>query len=560
VTTPTTPTTPTPLRALRAPVCWWLLLLTVGLMTRPPIPIDETRYLAVAWEMWQRGDLLVPHLLGEPYAHKPPLLFWGMHLGWWLFGVSDWWARLVAPLFGLATLVLAVRTAAWWWPARPGVMQTAPWLLVGALFWSVFATLTMFDLLVAASALAGALGLALAAMRGQRRGFLLAGVAIGVGLLAKGPVILLHVLPLAAAAPWWAGLPRERWWRWFGGCALALALGTAVALAWAVPASLRGGDGYANAILWHQSTGRITGAGGQDLNPHRHGWWWLLPFVPVLLFPWALWPPAWRALRRLPAAAASDPGIRWCLCWCGSVLLLHSLISGKQPHYLIPLVAPALLLLARLFDESDRTVTRRDHWPVVAVLAIVCLALLVAPRLDPAILGLLSAGNSEAAPQAWGPAIGLLPGLVATALTITFIALPATTQLPAIRRLAITGILLLVALHLCLMEAVRPAYDVTPMARRIGAWQDQGIAVARIAPYRGEYQFLGRLTAAPSEIALRDLPAWTRAHPTGMVLMTMGAKRPLPRGITPPDEEVPFRGMRLGIWRADRMLWSGEDD
>ena len=27
-------------------------------LARPVLPVDETRYLAVAWEMWQRGDLL----------------------------------------------------------------------------------------------------------------------------------------------------------------------------------------------------------------------------------------------------------------------------------------------------------------------------------------------------------------------------------------------------------------------------------------------------------------------------------------------------------------------
>ena len=71
----------------------WFALLLLSLLTRPLLPVDETRYLAVAWEMWQRGDFLVPFLNGAPYSDKPPLFFWLMHAGWWLFGVTEWWPR-----------------------------------------------------------------------------------------------------------------------------------------------------------------------------------------------------------------------------------------------------------------------------------------------------------------------------------------------------------------------------------------------------------------------------------------------------------------------------------
>ena len=76
----------------------WLLLVPAALFFRPPMPVDETRYLAVAWEMWSQGDFVLPTLNGEAYSHKPPLLFWIIHAGWAAFGVNEWWPRLVAPL------------------------------------------------------------------------------------------------------------------------------------------------------------------------------------------------------------------------------------------------------------------------------------------------------------------------------------------------------------------------------------------------------------------------------------------------------------------------------
>src|SRR4029453_17373441 len=77
----------------------WALLAALPLALRPMLPVDETRYATVAWEMWTRGDFLVPHLNGLPYSDKPPLLFWLCHLGWWLFGVNEWWPRLVPAVF-----------------------------------------------------------------------------------------------------------------------------------------------------------------------------------------------------------------------------------------------------------------------------------------------------------------------------------------------------------------------------------------------------------------------------------------------------------------------------
>ena len=43
------------------------MLTAVVVISRPILPVDETRYLSVAWEAHQRGDYLVSHLNGEPY-------------------------------------------------------------------------------------------------------------------------------------------------------------------------------------------------------------------------------------------------------------------------------------------------------------------------------------------------------------------------------------------------------------------------------------------------------------------------------------------------------------
>ncbi|HKQ31251.1 MAG TPA: hypothetical protein VJS66_08205, partial [Burkholderiales bacterium] len=98
---------------LKFSVIWiglWALLAAASLIVRNLWPNDETRVLGIAWEMWSRRSFLVPYLNGQPELH-PPFLFWLIHAGWSVFGVAEWWARLVAPLGALASLVVIQRIA-----------------------------------------------------------------------------------------------------------------------------------------------------------------------------------------------------------------------------------------------------------------------------------------------------------------------------------------------------------------------------------------------------------------------------------------------------------------
>ncbi len=182
----------------------WLAVIVSALLTRPLLPVDETRYAAVAWEMWARGEFLVPWLNGEPYSHKPPLFFWLIHAGWWLTGVNEWVVRLLPSLLALLTLLLGTRLATQLWPGDRQAQAAVPWVLTGSVLFTAFASWVQIDLLLVLCTLLAMSGL-LDASRGRRAGWLLTATGIGLGVLAKGPVILLHVLPVALLAPALAG-------------------------------------------------------------------------------------------------------------------------------------------------------------------------------------------------------------------------------------------------------------------------------------------------------------------------------------------------------------------
>ncbi len=505
----------------------WLLLVGVALGVRPVLPVDETRYLAVAWEMWLRGDLLVPHLNGVPYSEKPPLLFWLIDAGWGLFGVNAWWPRLVPALFGLASLGLAALLARRLWPERPEVAAAAPLVLLGSLAWTVYASLLMFDLLIAACTLFVLLGV-LAAWRGQAWGWALAGVAAGLGLLAKGPVVLIAPGGVILLAPWWGGRagPPGGWWRWALGALGALALAAGIGLAWALPAAAAGGDSYGAAILFRQTEQRVL----HDVA-HPRPWWWYLALLPLMLYPYSLWAPLWRRLRPRRAAMPDlDLGTRFCLAWALPSLVTFSLISGKQPHYLLPLLPAAALLVARGTAGEPSTPRWQSALPALP-LALAGGALALAPALG------LETPDWIDASSPWFGALLLLAACAWVAAFPRFVPRSAAS-------LGLLSVLLVLALHGSFAGVAARRFDLTPVASHLRRLEAQGRPLAYVGHYQGQFHFLGRLRRPLVEIPGPLAAGWLRQHPGGRVIEERDTPPRAPR----PELSHPYRDQVLVVW------------
>ncbi len=478
------------------------VLAAVVILTRPLIPVDETRYVSAAWEMWLRGDFLVPFRNGAPYSDKPPFMFWMFHAGWALFGVSDGWPRLVLPLFSAGGLFLTYGLARRLWPQHAGLGGQSALVLVSTLFWIVFSTAVMFDVMLSFWVLVGLHGV-LSATAGKRRGFVLLGIAIGLGVLTKGPVILLHLLPVVVLAPWWN--PGLKWGRWYGGTLLAVLLGAVIALSWALPAGFSGGEAYRNAIFWGQTANRMV-----ESFAHRRPFWWYVPLLPLLLFPWFVWPAWWKALNR-HRREGLDRGSRFCLAWMLPVFVAFCFISGKQPHYIVPLFPAFALLTARLL--TGRTDARVG---LPALLAAVLGGLLIL-----AAMGHIPALQREvvALPPVW-------PGAVLVVLAFA-VWMAGRRGASPVLNLALLGTALLALVQIAAMHSVEPMYDIKSMARAVKQVQDEGRPVANIAVYHAQYQFLGRLETPLTAVTGTRAMQWLADHPEGYAVVYLDKRSQL---------------------------------
>ena len=324
--------------------CLLLALWVAGLGGAPLFDVDEGAFAEASREMWATGDWGHTSLNGADRFDKPIGVYWLQATSLALLGASEAAVRLPSALcawgWGLAVAGFAAarwgRSTGWLaaailstglGPVLIGRAATADALL------NLLLALTLMDLWRALTPETSGPD---AAQRAWRR----AGLWIGLGLLAKGPVAL--VVPGGALLSWAALGGRPAWqqlgrrlsdpWAW------GLLLCTS--LPWYVYAVWRHGQAFVDGFLLRHNFERfVSTLEGHGGHPLYH-----VVVLPLLLLPWT---PLLLPLLSRPRATAADGAIRLPLVWCAFVLAFFSLASTKLPHYALYGITPLVLLAAR---------------------------------------------------------------------------------------------------------------------------------------------------------------------------------------------------------------------
>ncbi len=477
----------------------WLFLVLLGLNGRSYFPIDETRYVTVAWNMWLNGDYLVPYLNGIAYSHKPPLLFWLINIGWQVFGVNDWWPRLIPSLFALASVYITRKIAGRLWPNQINIKDNASLILIGSGLWVVYSTTLMFDMMIAFFTSLGIWGLLSALQDRKFSGWLLFTFTIGGGLLAKGPTILLQLLPLALLAPWWSKDKSINAKNWYSPLLYCVLGGFAIALVWAIPAGLHGGSEYQHAIFWGQTANRMV-----DSFAHNRPFWWYLAYMPLLFFPWLFWGAFWRGLFNRQNV---DMGVRLCIAWALPVFVAFSFISGKQVHYVLPLFPAFALLIARCL-ESNQASSHSHILPISITIIIVGIIL----------IGLPHYASTHANLAIWVQALPPALGYFISLLGLLLYALPKPSTPQVVAQISIISIAIITITLLIVVRTAGDAYDIRPISAKLKTLESQHIPLAHSGKYPGIYNFVGRLAQSPAILEEADIAPWFSAHPNGRLI------------------------------------------
>jgi 4-amino-4-deoxy-L-arabinose transferase-like glycosyltransferase len=374
---------------------------------------DEARYAEVAREMRLSGEWLVPHLNGDVYSQKPPLLFWLIALSALVTGgLGGGAARLPSAAAAIATVLLTYRMGRRFFGRRAGWLAAAAFATCSKVLWQ--GRFGQIDMLLAAL-VAAAVWFWVRGYTEQRpRLYPLFFLFAGLATLAKGPVGLLP--PLLSIVVYLL-VVRERGEIGRLRIGLGLLVWAAVVLAWLVPAGLAGGEEYLRNIVFRQNVTRYA-------EPWHHFQppWYYLTVVPVDFFPWSVLLPSalvigWRRLRRPEAGAPEETaalarrGYLFALCWMLVTVAFFSLSPAKRTVYVLTmypamalLVGAALDRLGARWSELSRRERRGLVWPLAGLAG---LALLL-----PVAVPFAAARNAEdVAPM--GP--GLVPAVAVAA-------------------------------------------------------------------------------------------------------------------------------------------------
>ncbi len=347
-----------------------VLVLSVGIGSFPLIEPDEGRNAEVAREMATTNNYVLPHLNGLPYLDKPVVFFAAAAVMIELLGPSELAVRLAPFLFALATAVLV----GWFANRLFGRQQayvafvataTAP-LAIALGRTVIMDTALSFFVVLALIGFHRAVEERRAAREtvGRSRSWVgwtvLAWVAMGLGVLTKGPVAL--AVPLMVVAPYaiWRRASLAVWHP-VGLVVLAIVVAPWV---WLVSREI---PGFLHYVVVTETWARMT----SDELRRTQPFWYFLPVLLAGAFPWSI--VAVSGLRSKVLDFDTDQRADRIFLWLWLLLPLvfFSLSRGKQEQYMLPLVpAIALLVASRWSGRHPGVRAAALLWGVFGVLLV----------------------------------------------------------------------------------------------------------------------------------------------------------------------------------------------
>jgi 4-amino-4-deoxy-L-arabinose transferase-like glycosyltransferase len=447
---------------------------------------DEAFYAEAAREMVESGNWLTPHFNYEHRFQKPILFYWLIAATFGFFGVVEWAARFWSAMAGLGMAFIAADLGARWFDRSTGLLAG---IIVGTSFGcAAIARMALPDLplafFITLAVWAALIGLFETPGR-QQRWLVLAAAALALGLITKGPLAV--VLPVLVLAPI-VIIQRPKLHVGPGAGIAAAAVFLLIGVPWYAAMALEHGWTYVHGFFVGDNIERFATTRFNDPRPV----WFYLPVLFAGMLPWSPFFLLWIRSsvetligRRRPSAFE----IRLA-AWALMPLAFFSLSVGKQPRYILPLLPPLALLLARSLlarirasDAGSRELLLRTLGALGGLAVVASAAVLY--RATPLMLPAATAN------VAFGSALVALAGTL-----VFFISIVRVRHLPA--ALATASMVTLLSIQFAVLPA--PEDDTV---RRVAAM---------VAAERKDNEAVGVY-----QVFVRNLVHYTHVRQTGII-------------------------------------------
>jgi 4-amino-4-deoxy-L-arabinose transferase-like glycosyltransferase len=511
------------------------LIVAASMASRGLWPPDETRFVSMAWEMWVRQDWMHPVLNGEAQPTQAPLVLWGVLAGWKLFGINDWWPRILPALCGLAAMFASQRLARRFWPEETNVIRYVPLILIGSGLWAFALTLALPIMPVVLLVVLTMLALE-ATAAARPLAWIGAGALIGAGVLAAGPVFLIYVVPAALTAPFWCADGQPKNWRWTPQLFKMLFIAAIPVGAW-LAMTVPGKD----ALLELASRSWV-----HPLSLfYAHGaWWWYLFLIPFAFLPWAVWPLPWLRLWE-SRTEPTDRGLQFTVMWGLPAIALLSVLGTRQPQLLLPIFPAFAMAITWLLLRDEHAQDGEE-----GLLAGMAVPALVIGGLLAVLPGLPRVSLLPSFLWDLSPLVGVAVAAVGIGLTF----LPGVRLRDRIGTIAVTVMFAGVAGSFVFGYEFRNRYQLNALADTVSRIEAKHFPLAVVGAYEGELHFLGRLYRPIAVLDKDGVRNWIAGHPDGVLLTYSDGWQPLGAATNQPLYEARLGSHSVRLWPADIAL------
>jgi 4-amino-4-deoxy-L-arabinose transferase-like glycosyltransferase len=362
-------------------VIWLLVVIALvrvlGIVLYPLNEPSEARYAEIARKMLETQQWIMPQFdYGVPFWGKPPLSFWLTALSFDLFGVNTFAARLPSLLlagFMLWLTYLAVAKIRGKTVALMSVM-----ILASTVLFFIAGGAVITDTALAACVTISMLGFWLAMDQDHAKPSglwaYLFFIGLGLGLLAKGPLVLVLVfLPVISwtvlqkkGATIWRALP------WISGIIIMLA----ISIPWYVLAEVTS-PGFLNYFIVGEHFYRFVDPewqgnlyGGSHAQPKGKIWlsWVYMSFPWSLIFLYLFMVRIFRRDWHLFSAIFKNPWQLYLLLWAITPMVFFSLSSNILDAYVLPGLPAFAISMAEIchyFMAKTENKKHQQRWVFV---------------------------------------------------------------------------------------------------------------------------------------------------------------------------------------------------
>lgn len=368
------------LRDLAFLVIACIVLMAPGVFTMPPVDRDESRYAVASTQMLDTGDFVDIRYQEHPRYLQPAGVYWLQSATAGVFtdpNAREIWAfRLPSLLAAIAAVVLTGIGMSRLAGRQTGLIAAA--FLAACLSLNFEARIAKTDAALLAACTVAQFAL-MRAYLNRSAGLANAAAfwaALGVGLLIKGPIILIlsgltavSLVIVDRRADWLARL------RPLAGVPLFLA----IALPWYVAIGMATKGAFFDVAIGANLLHKV----GNDQQSHGGP-----PGYHLALFVLTFWPASLMAAFAVPYAwrERADPMTRFLIAWIVPTWIVFEFVATKLPHYVLP-TFPAIAMLCALGLIKAQRATSLPGRIVEAIYVLLWIAVtIVVCALGPALM------------------------------------------------------------------------------------------------------------------------------------------------------------------------------